>query len=200
MPRRKEPTIPDALLDQLLAGADLATAARIAKQTASFSGPMRANLIAMLDHFRVNRVLGVPSCAELFGAGAKLVHYTSALRYPVFVDGDNYGGTPPMTANPLLRRQLMAWFAEEARALPHALFVPLGGKVSDAVRLLAREGIIDPERVLDGLQHPSGANAERIAYLIGRKPRDRLSPKTNAATIDAAREFLSARIEQLLAA
>jgi hypothetical protein len=59
------------------------------------------------------------------------------------------------------------------------------------------EGKLDPARVLEGLPHPSGANAERIAYFLGRKPREMLSAKTSAASIDAARERIKALVEAL---
>ena len=45
--------------------------------------------------------------------------------------------------------------------------------------------------------HPSGANAERIAYFLGRKSRDQLSVKTNPDKIDAARTALLRQIAGL---
>lgn len=67
---------------------------RDAKIFASFSGPMRANLVAMLDSIGVNHRLGILSTSTLWNSDANLVHFTSALRYPVFVDGMNYSGAP----------------------------------------------------------------------------------------------------------
>ena len=60
------------------------------KAFAAFSGPMRAPLIAMLDSIGVNRLLGLQSVASLWDRDAHLAHFTSALRYPVFIDGKNY--------------------------------------------------------------------------------------------------------------
>ena len=181
----------------LLAGADVDVAMERAKAVASFSGPMRRNLIDQLDYFRINDLLTIKSCASLFGEHAELVHYTSALRYPVFINGPNYAGTPSMTDHPLLRRYLIDYFAEEARMLKAALFLPLGEKVAKALRYLAREGVLDPDRILDGFQHPSGANAERIAYMLDRKSREALSAKTRADIIEKARTSLFAKIERL---
>ena len=45
------------------------------------------------------------------------------------------------------------------------------------------------------IPHPSGANAERIAYFLGQKPRDRLSAKTDPTRIDAARASLEAKLK-----
>jgi hypothetical protein len=60
--------------------------------------------------------------------------------------------------------------------------------VTDALAWLSTQGVLDPSRVLSGLPHPSGANAERIAYFLGRKSRASLSAKTDPDKLDAARE------------
>jgi hypothetical protein len=62
---------------------------------------------------------------------------------------------------------------------------------------LVRNGVLDAARVLNGLPHPSGANAERIAYFLGRKARDALSPKTDATALDHARARLIGQIAAL---
>jgi hypothetical protein len=182
---------------QLHSGAMREQALAAAKVYASFSGPMRANLISMLDDIGVARLLGLPSTAALWSDQSHLVHFTSALRYPVFVDGKNYSGSPSMLRVPFLRNRLEAWLGEEMRRLPHALFVPLGPKVGEALAYLAPRIGIGQEQVLTGLPHPSGASGERIAYFLGRKPRERLSAKTNAARLDAARTELMAKIKKL---
>ena len=149
---------------------------------------MRPNLVGLLDHVGVNRWLGIRTCDELFGDAAHLVQTTSVLRNPVFVDGENYNGTPNMTSHPLLREQLLTHFGEDAKTLPKAAFVPLGDKVAEALHFLADQSLLDRSRILDGLPHPSGANAERIAYFLGRKSRSALSAKTNPDKLDLARD------------
>jgi hypothetical protein len=62
---------------------------------------------------------------------------------------------------------------------------------------LTDEGHFRPEQVLAGLPHPSGANAERIAYFLGRKEASRLSAKTNGAALDAARTALVGKVMRL---
>lgn len=182
---------------QLDRGADSMTALVAAKRTGAFSGPMRPNLVSLLDHVGVNRLLGVRTCDELFGASAHLVQTTSVLRNPVFVDGENYNGTPNMTRHALLREQLMTHFGEDARALPNAVFVPLGDKVAEALHFVADRGLLDRSRILDGLPHPSGANAERIAYFLGRKSRSALSAKTNPDKLDQARSSMILKVAAL---
>ncbi|WP_198374027.1 hypothetical protein [Neoroseomonas rubea] len=186
-----------AFKQAIAAGASPAEASRRAKYVGAFSGPIRNNLAAMLDRIGVQSLLGVRSGADLFSPGPELVHFTSALRHPVLVNGKDYNGTPDMLGTPALRQQIETHLAEEARALPSALWLPLGPKPVPAVRHLATRGLIDPERILEGLPHPSGANGERVAYFLGRKERAELSTKTRPEPLDEARERLTAQITRL---
>jgi len=182
---------------ELLSGASPASALVAAKTFASFSGPMRTNLVSMLDHVGLNEWLGLPSTERLWAERETLAHFTSALRYPVFVGGKNYSGQPSMVTTPLLRRLIDECLRAEAQALPGAVWVPLGPKAMQGIELLVRMQAIRADRVLEGLPHPSGANAERIAYFLGRKPRGALSSKTEPTSLDAARERIAARVAAL---
>lgn len=180
---------------QLRLGATVEQAKQAAKETASFAGAMRTNLIGMLDHIKLNTMLDIDSCADLFGTHRHLVHYTSALRYPVFLDGQNYSGSPSMLSRASLRHQVETHLAEEIRTLgPECIYVPLGPKVTEVFHHLQAQGLLRPEQVLDGLPHPSGANAERISYFLGNKPREKLSSKTNPVSIDEAKARLMAKL------
>ena len=179
---------------QLRAGTTRDAALAAAKVHASFSGPMRANLVAMLDDIGVAQLLDLDSTAALWGSASHLAHFTSALRYPVFVDGKNYSGAPSMTRVPVLRSLLDTCLVAEMRQL---LYVPLGPKVGEALEWAASRAGIPEAQVLSGLPHPSGASGERIAYFLGRKPKELLSIKTNAARLDAARAGLVAKISKL---
>jgi len=185
-----------ALQAELRSGTPLPRALEIAKGFASFSGPMRQNLIDLLDSIGLPALLGISSAAQLFDDRADLVHYTSALRYPVTLKGANYGGSPGITTAAYTRNELH-WFAEESAALPRAVFIPLGPAVTAALEALTDTGQLDATRVLAGLPHPSGANAERIAYFVGRKPRESLSKKTDPDKLDRARTTLVSRVRDL---
>jgi hypothetical protein len=190
----------NALLEfrrQLLSGADRTTALERAKVFASFSGPMRTNLVAMLDHIGLHRWAGLSSIAELWTSQSDLVHFTSALRYPVFVDGNNYSGQPSMTTTPILSELLGTCLKEEARALPNAVWIPLGPKATQGLEWVINEGELDPDKVLVGLPHPSGASGERVKYFLGQKDKKDLSVKTEPVRLDAARERLSAQVTAL---
>lgn len=170
------------------------TILKAAKATGAFSGPMRPNLVALLDAIGIHQWLNIRSCGDLFVSSGHLVQTTSLLRNPVFVNGANYNGTPSMTKHPLLQEQLLNFFAQDIASLSDALFVPLGDKVAEALHFLSGKGFMAEDRILEGLPHPSGANAERIAYFLGRKGRGELSAKTNAEKLDEARIKLQSRV------
>lgn len=182
------------LLRQRSAASDVP---RAAKRTAAFGGDMRANLVALLDHFGLQQWLRITSCSELFTTRTDLLHTTSVLRFPTFLDGGNYNGAPNMIRTASLRAILIEHFAQEVQHLPHAAFLPLGPKVAEVMEWLAKEGKLDPARVIAGMPHPSGANGERISYVLGRKPRHLLSAKVDANRMDRAVENLRARINSL---
>jgi hypothetical protein len=71
--------------------------------------------------------------------------------------------------------------------------------VSEGLDWLAERGVIDASRILHGLPHPSGANAERVAYFLGRKDKGTLSANTNGDQLDATREALIAQVNALIA-
>jgi hypothetical protein len=181
-----------AFRQALAAGASEAEALRLAKSAASFSGPMRNTLVSMLDLVGAPAALGARTAAEFFEPGFEGVHFTSALRHPVFVDGANYNGAPNMLRAPALRAMVEEHLAAEVRALPGAMWLPLGQKPVLALKHLVARGVLHHSRLLPALPHPSGANSERTAYFLGRKARTDLSPTTDGAALDAARERLTA--------
>lgn len=188
---------------QLALGAPDERVLRAAKYTGAFSGAIRPNLVSLLDHVGLQRWLGIASCASLFGEHADLMHVTGVLRNPVFVADRqgamrNYNGAAPnMLTTPLLQEQMLGYFAREIAPLQDAVLVPLGPKVGLALDWLAARGTLDAGRILHGIPHPSGANAERVAYFLGRKTREALSSRTNGARIDADRAALRARLAAL---
>src|SRR5262245_61095231 len=66
-----------AVRGQLLAGANHAAALAATKVFASFSGPMRANLVALLDCIGLARWLGLASSDLLWRTASGAVHFTS---------------------------------------------------------------------------------------------------------------------------
>jgi hypothetical protein len=167
-----------------------------AKVHASFAGDMRSDLVAMLDFIGLQRYLGIGSTIELWAKAANLVHFTSALRYPTFVNGENYNGTPRVGSDPLLRRHVGSWFGAEVEALKDAVFVLLGTKVEDAVLSVLQAGGVPDSRIIRGFFHPSGANRERIQYFLGTlgKPP---SAKVDREKTDRNRAEIIAKVAAL---
>jgi len=165
-----------------------------AKLTASFSGePMRNNLIKQLDHWGVPQWLGINGAAGLFGECADLVQFTSLLRFPTFVSGRGYAGSPDMVCTPLLNKLLYEYFVTEVHQLPNAIFFGLGPKVHSVLDKLVRERVIGADQVASGMLHPSSNNTYRISYLMSNR-RDPVPHATNPAPYDAGRAAFRKRL------
>ncbi len=187
----------NALHDAKIAGKPIVEALRTAKMTASFSGAMRSNLVETLDFIGVADLLKIQSTSSLFEFGSTDMHFTSALRYPVFVAGKNYAGNPSILRTPMLRDMVETHLAEEARLLPNAIWLPLGPNAEEAVLHLVGKGHLSRNNVMAGMPHPSGANAERIAVFTGRKSPSLASNKTNPDKLLQAAERLKKQIAGL---
>lgn len=181
-----------------LGGSD-AEAVAGAKVFASFSGPMRSNLVSLLDRIGINGVLDLESTGSLWEKHSNRVQFTSALRYPVFLDGTNYSGSPAIASNSFLTDQLQKWFLPEMAKLPHAIFVPLGPQIGKILERAADRAGVDQNRILSGLPHPSGANGERLAFFLGRKERSALSAKVAPDLIEKNRDVLQRKVATLMA-
>ena len=114
--------------------------------------------------------LGIDSTARLFDSHHQLAAHVSAIDYPVFVNGRNYGGTSPaLTRHPVLRSLVRASLGPRLDMAPGALVVPLGKAAQSALAFLAAEGLVDPARCLLGFPHPSGANGWRVRQYAARR-------------------------------
>ena len=132
------------------------------KKRSSFEGPMRRNLLKMLDELGLPQHLGIETSAELFTTANHLVHTGSVLNYPVFYKGKNYSGTTPhILKTDLLHRHIMEGFATEIRHIDNPLIIPLGVNVSKVLLDLAEKGLINGDNLLLGFPHPSGGNGHR---------------------------------------
>ena len=124
---------------------------------------MRTNLVTMLDALGLHRHLSLRSCEQLFQDAHPILHTTSALRYPVFKAGMNYSGSAPTpTQSPILLAMVDQLLGPELDRVTDALVIPLGKGATECLRWLSGRGRLAPERWLDGLPHPSGANGHRV--------------------------------------
>jgi hypothetical protein len=157
-----------AAAQALSEGATANDALERAKSTGSFSGPMRRNLVSMLDGIGLAELLGIASCDELFGRSAHLATHLSALAFPVFVEGRNYAGSG-ITEDPVYVCLIEQVLAAQLTQAPGALVIPLGRAAAAAVELLVEQGTVDPVRCLFGFPHPSGANGHRQMQFDARQ-------------------------------
>ncbi len=166
-----------------------------AKQSGAFSGALRNNLIRLLDYIDINSKLGIDSCGTLFTENKHLLHSTSVFRYPTLQAGKPISSAKKGLSDPLLKQMVDNCLADEVRQLPQsAFYLPMGQGVDKILLALYELGLLNRNQLLIGLPHPSGANAERIAYFLGEKPRNKLSVKTNADTIDVAKQQLLSQL------
>ena len=173
---------------------------KYAKEQGAFSGNLRNTLIELLDYIGLNKKLDIITTASLFNEHAHLVHTTSILRHPTFVNGQDYNGSrPDMLKHPIMLEQINTYLIDEIRQLPNALYIPLGSSVSKVFEKLIKDGLINENQVLIGLPHPSGANNGRIAYFLGKKTKDSIKKNstTNTEKIDLAKKNILQKISLL---
>ena len=132
------------------------------KRNSRFAGSMRKNLIEMLDELNLNNKLHLDSCSELFEDKDDLLHTTSIIPYPVFINDKNYtGSNPKIMDNEVLYSYVKKYFYKETDKLQNALIIPLGKAVEEILQQMIKENLIKEEQCLLGFPHPSGANGHR---------------------------------------
>lgn len=161
--------------DYLLQGMPYPEVLKCVNREASFAGTMRSNLTTMLDDLLLPSLLGVRSSIILFSRDSNLIHTTSAIRYPIFINGKNYSGfSPDLRTKPVLLRYVKEVLAMELSQVDKAIIVPLGKAASIACETLISESLLSADRCLLGFPHPSGANGHRKAHFDQIKPALRL--------------------------
>lgn len=139
-------------------------------RAASFGGPMRTNLIEMLDGIGLPAALAVDGTAQLFGSHHHLLSTTSAISHPVFFRGENYAGRrPPIDQPAILRAFITQVLAGQLAASRDALVVPLGDAASTAARMCVASGALRREQCLVGFPHPTGGNGHRKRQYAERR-------------------------------
>lgn len=132
------------------------------KRNSRFAGSMRTNLIEMLDNLGLHKKLSIDSCSKLFENEDELLHTTSIIPYPVFINDKNYtGSSPKILDNEVLESYLKKYFYKEVEQLSNVLIIPLGKAVEEVLELMINNNLIKREQCLLGFPHPSGANGHR---------------------------------------
>lgn len=137
------------------------TILKMCKLSARFAGSMRRNLNEMLDELELPKFLNISSSSNLF-EDSELLHTTSLIPYPVFINEKNYTGhTPSIIESNLLMDYVRKHFYEEIKIMNNPLIIPLGKSVEEVLHIMIQDGIIKKEQCLFGFPHPSGANGHR---------------------------------------
>lgn len=132
------------------------------KKNSRFAGSMKKNLIDMMNEINIDKKLGIESCSELFGDKDYLLHTTSIIPYPVFVNNKNYtGSSPKIMNNETLYSYVKKYFYKEVEKLPNTLIIPLGKAVEEILEQMIKDGLIKEGQCLLGFPHPSGANGHK---------------------------------------
>lgn len=142
------------------------------KRSSRFAGSMRKNLIEMLDELELNRKLHIKSCNELFEDKDHLLHTTSIIPYPVFINNKNYtGSNPKIMDSKILYDFTKKYFYKEVKCLSNTLIIPLGKAVEEILQQMIKEKLIKKEQCLLGFPHPSGANGHRKSQFKENKDK-----------------------------
>ncbi|TCK96990.1 hypothetical protein B0G74_3691 [Paraburkholderia sp. BL9I2N2] len=181
----------------LLEGAPVPEVLRRASLAAAFAGVTRQRVVALLDHIGVHQWLGLGSSADLFGKAGDLLQVSSVLQFPVFKNGENFRAGWHPERDPMLRLQMKNHFGKMVKAMPEAVFIPVGAAASRGVEWLTKEGFLNKERVLHGLPHPRKEEPDRTAYFLGEKDRADLDKGTHPDKIDAAHDYLRSAVAAL---
>lgn len=137
-------------------------ACKAAKIAARFAGSMRTNIISMLEELELPHYFGIKKASDLFQVKSNLLHTTSLLKYPVFVDKQNYNGhSPSLIKSRFLYEKVMESFPQEISMLDNPLIIPLGKSVEKVLHRLVHQNQIKAGNYLWGFPHPSGANGHR---------------------------------------
>jgi len=156
----------------LSSGGSAEDACRMVKSKASFAGPLRTNLVKMLDAINLPHLLGTQSSSDLFDKDRALLHSTSVIRYPVFNGTKNYtGNNPRLVKSQFLMRFVKQILAPELESIPNAVIVPLGKSAEEVLTFLEGEKRIRSEYWLKGFPHPSGANGHRVRQFIENREK-----------------------------
>ena len=137
------------------------------RDSVSFEGSMRTNLVRLMDGLGLPKALRITSTRDLFESPEHraLTKNTSLLKYPVFLNGRDYGGSPSPLKHPFLLRMIDEIFLKTLSGLNRsALIVPLGKCANNVIHgLVPRLGGNMMERVLLNFPHTSGSNNGGIA-------------------------------------
>ncbi|KPF96243.1 hypothetical protein IP86_17595 [Rhodopseudomonas sp. AAP120] len=170
---------------------------RAVKKFAAFGGAsMRPNLERMIDALGIMTLVGGGRAAELWQGRSHLLHATSVVPHAAFVGGKPFAGSfEEVLRVDLLRRCFEHDFLPTLSLLRRdAYYVGLGPTPAAALSFAADEKLIDRNRILGWLAHPSKQAGSQVSVYLGEKKISELNPKdpvrNRAGALVAAAEEL----------
>ncbi|MCY7781975.1 hypothetical protein MOB98_05200 [Bacillus sp. N13C7] len=154
----------ETAVESLRRGRSLEQMAVDTKKAAGLSGSMRNNLINMLNLCGLPQALGIQCASQLFGDLRHMLHTTSVIKYPAFIQLKNYTGyRPAISRSPILSTYAFDNFPAELNNMTRpALLIPLGKAAETVCEALISEHSLQKFFCLRGFPHPSGANGHRF--------------------------------------
>lgn len=143
------------------------------KRKNAFAGSMRPNLVKMLDHVGVNRLLGIETCRSLWEEDFDKVEMTSLLKEATYIvrksgKKDMFKEVDMIAKSEKLTKMLNEGFIKDCGSYNKVkLFVACGPKVYDKLQEMKGTSIINAQVI--GIAHPSGANLGRVLCYLGKK-------------------------------
>jgi hypothetical protein len=205
--KRQAKTALKTLRDALIKGQSPTEAAKLAKQAASFDGEMRNIAARLMNRFKLHKLFALEDCADLFGLARHRTHYTSILRYPVLhrqtkkkngiTAWYDYSGGKSISKVEILVRSIARDFEPEITHFKHAWLVPFGPIPALVLDNMVKRGIIDPDRILPGINHPTGTQHNRHNCQLNiTEDHSRCASNVGCETIQGR----SGKLEQIIAA
>lgn len=143
------------------------------KRKNAFAGSMRPNLVKMLDHVGMNRLLGIETCRLLWEESFDRVEMTSLLKEATYIVRKNgeknmFKEVDLIAKSEKLTKMLNNGFVKDCGSYSKAkLFVACGPKVYDKLQELKQAGVISVPVI--GIAHPSGTNLGRVLCYLDQK-------------------------------
>ena len=141
------------------------------KKRNAFAGPIRKNLIKMLDYTGINKYINISSCETLWSEDySDNVDFTSILKNAIFINDKALSTIDLKTiyGNPELKKEFEEGFLNDCLKYNQVLiWVALGKDVEDVLIRLKNLGKIKKNNIILGFPHPSGANAGRVSAYLG---------------------------------
>lgn len=148
------------------------------KEAAFGGAAMRPNLIRMLEHFKIPKLLGIASAESLWDENSHLLHGTSVVPHAAFKARKMFNGSFEEVLNSKLLFECFkdCLAATLARLPKDVLYVALGPTPRAALDWCCSRGMICETQILGEFCHPSSSGGSAVLYYLRERELDDLKP------------------------